>query len=524
MTAWADAVAPLVYLAAIMAAGWWSSRSVKSPDDLFLAGRRLGFGLIGLSLFASNISSTTLIGLSGAAYRSGIAVANYEWMAGIVLLFAAMFLIPVYLRTRCRTVPEYLELRYSLGIRRYVSAWMIGLSILVDTAGSLFAGALVLQVFVPGMPLWPAVIALGVFAGLYTMVGGLRAVMLTDAIQAVILLVGSSLIAFAVFSAFDFSWSKAVAGLPDGHLSLVRPASDPDMPWTGLLLGVPILGLYYWSMNHYISQRFFAAASEDQARWGATLAAALKLLPLFIMVLPGALALNLFPDLPSGDRVFPTLVKELLPVGVRGIVLAAILAAIMSTIDSTINAASALVHYDFLNAARTSEPGATPSPGQLAGARGLTLVFMVIAIGWAPVIENFPGLFAYLQQMFAIAVPPFVVVYVLGLWWHRGTAAGAWACLLTGHALGIAFLVAGQLGHWPLHFLETAGLTTGLCALVHGLVSRAGKQAEPTVEAPSTAWSTDMLAMQGVYPWRFDYRLQSLAILALVAVILAVFN
>lgn len=523
MLNWIDTFVPLVYLAIISGVAWWSSRRVESADDLFLAGRGLGFGLVGLSLFASNISSTTLIGLSGAAYTSGIAVANYELMAGVVLLFAAVFLIPVYLRTHCRTVPEYLQLRYSPRIRKYVSAWMIALSILVDTAGSLYAGALVLQVFLPDLPLWPAVFFLGVFAGVYTIFGGLRAVMLTDAIQAAILLIGSAIISVTVFAAFDFSWSAATARLPDGHLSLLKPMSDSDMPWTGLLFGVPILGLYYWSMNHYISQRFLAAASEDHARWGATLAASLKLLPLFLMVLPGAMAVSLFPDLPSGDQVFPTLVKELLPVGLRGIVLAAILAAIMSTIDSTINAASALVHYDFLERSSDNPPTDLSAPKQLFRARGLTLGFMMVAIVWAPVIANFPNLFFYLQQMFAVAVPPFVVVYILGLWWCSGTSSGAWVCLLAGHGLGIILLVVDQMGYWPLHFLETAGLTTIICALVYVIGSRLGIKTQHPNDT-STFWSIKMLPMSRRYPWFLDYRAQLLMILLALVIILFIFR
>ena len=528
---WLDGIIPVVYLAVIVFAAWASSRRVNSAEDLFLAGRNLGFGVIGLSLFASNISSTTLIGLSGAAYTSGIAVANYEWMASVVMVFAAVFLIPVYLRNGCRTVPEFLGLRYSQGIRRYVSAWMIGLSVLVDTAGSLFAGALVLQVLVPGLHLWPVVIGLGLFAGFYTVVGGLRAVMITDALQAVILIAGSTVIAFMVFQRFDFSWAAATAHLPEGHLSLVRPADDPSMPWTGLLVGVPILGLYYWSMNHYISQRFFAAKSEDHARWGAVIAAALKLLPLFIMVLPGALAIGLYPALTSGDQVFPTLVKDLLPVGLRGLVLAAVLAAIMSTIDSTINAASALVHYDFLNAAPNRNPESattredTVVPGgknDLPRARLLTVIFMVAAIAWAPVIQGFPGLFAYLQQMFSVAVPPFVVVYCVGLGWRRASSRAAWWCLLTGHGLGIGFVIASQYGLWRLHFLETAGLTTAICLFVLLVASR-GRESTPTANVQAELWSPAMLAMSKPYGFLKDYRSQLAVLIGLTALMVIAF-
>lgn len=518
---WLDGLIPLIYLVAIVWVAWASSRRVKTPEDLFLAGRGLGFGVIGLSLFASNVSSTTLIGLSGAAYTSGIAVANYEWMAAVVMVFAAVFLIPVYLRNRCRTVPEFLGLRYSLGIRRYVSAWMIGLSVLVDTAGSLFAGALVLQVLVPGLPLWPVVIGLGLFAGLYTVVGGLRAVMITDALQAIVLIAGSSVIAWMVFKQFDFSWAAATTNLPEGHLSLVRPASDPSMPWTGLLVGVPILGLYYWSMNHYISQRFFAAKSEDHARWGAILAAALKLLPLFIMVLPGAMALSLYPSLSSGDQVFPTLVKDLLPIGLRGLVLAALLAAIMSTIDSTINAASALVHYDFI-ANHANRSSAHQGHAGLPRARLLTLIFMMIAIAWAPVIQGFPGLFAYLQQMFAVAVPPFVVVYFLGLGWKQANARSAWWCLILGHGLGLGFVVATQYQLWTLHFLETAGLTTALCLLVQLVVARVGA-AEEAAPKNVVLWSKTMLPMTKSYGFLKDYRSQIIVLLVLTAAMVGAF-
>jgi SSS family solute:Na+ symporter len=526
---WSDLLIPGAYLLALLFVVWSSSRRVRSPDDLFIAGRSLGFGVIGLSLFASNISSTTLIGLSGAAYSSGISVANYEWMAAVVMLFTAVFLIPVYLRNRCRTVPEFLGLRYGLGVRRYVSAWMIGLSLLVDTAGSLFAGAIVLQVFVPGLPLWPVVIGLGLVSGLYTVIGGLRAVMMTDALQALILIAGSAAIAYMVFQQFDFSWAAATANLPADHLSLVRPADDPSMPWTGLVLGVPILGLYYWGMNHYISQRFFAARSEDHARWGAILAAALKLLPVFIMVLPGAMAVSLYPSLTSGDQVFPTLVRDLLPIGIRGLVIAALLAAIMSTIDSTINAASALVHYDFLNPERECSTSVQQAQSrteqrssELPRARVLTIAFMLIAILWAPVIEGFPGLFHYLQQMFAVAAPPFVVLYCLGLSSRGVTERSAWRCLLVGHGLGIVLMVMAQLDAWPLHFLETAGLTTMICFAVQALASRGGHQRKTRPEG-ALLWSRSMLPMSKNYGPTRDYRCWMVVLLGATAALLASF-
>jgi len=513
---WRDALIPLLYLVLVGGIGIHASRRTQTLDDLFLAGRGLGFGVIGLSLFASNISSTTLVGLAGAAYGSGIAVVNYEWMAGVVLLFAALFLVPVYLRNRCRTVPEFLGQRFGESCRRYVSAIMIALSILVDTAGSLYAGALVLQVFVPGLSLAATVVALGLFAGLYTTFGGLRAVMLTDALQALILLLGSTVIAVSLFSLFDYSWESVRAALPSERLSLIRPASDPDMPWTGLLFGVPVLGLYYWSMNHYITQRFFAARSEDQARWGAVLAALLKLTPLFIMVLPGAMAAAVFPGLERGDQVFPTLVRELLPAGLRGLVLAGLLAAIMSTIDSTLNAASAMVSYDFL---RLDDVG-DDAVRRVRVARTVTLAFMLLAILWAPMIGEFPGLFAYLQQMFAVAVPPVVAVYLLGLFWRGAGRRSALATLALGHLAGVALLMASRAGLWPLHFLETAGLVTLACLLFMAL----GSRLFDTPAGAGRSWQAGMLSMSRRFPWWADYRWQMAGILALTLAMVVVFR
>lgn len=454
------------YAAIVIWLGWRSTARTHSTDDLFLAARGLGAGVIGLSLFASNISSTTLIGLAGAAYDSGLAVVNYEWMAAIVLLFAAFVLVPTYLRNSLRTVPEYVGEKFGEFARRYVAAFMIGLSILVDTAGSLFAGAIVITTLVPELTLWPTLLGLALFAGVYTIAGGLRAVMLTDVLQAGALILSSVAITAIVLAQFDFSWSRIVAELPADRLSLVRPADDPDMPWTGLLTGVPILGLYYWTMNHYIAQRFFAARDLGTAQRGALLAAALKLLPLFIMVLPGALAVSLFPGLERGDEVYPTLVRELLPAGLRGLAIAGLIAALMSTIDSTLNAASAMISYDFLHLDR--RPGAAARQ-PLRIARGITAILLVVAVAWAPVISSFPGLFSYLQQMFAVAAPPIAAVILLATLGLRLAPGAAIAAMIAGHLLGIALAALAQAGHWPLHFLETAGVvfvTSGAIGLL----------------------------------------------------------
>src|SRR5210317_753837 len=322
-----------VYFLLVFAIGFRMARRTHSADDLFLAGRRLGWVPIGLSLFASNISSTTMIGLAGAAYTWGIAVANYEWMAAPILVVFALFLVPLYLNARIGTVPEFLEYRYDRHVRRYFSLLTIVANIVVDTAGTLFAGAIVLTVFMPGLDLFSAAL-------------WLAAVVYTDVLQAVILLAGSAVVTVLAFAQLDFSWASLVAQTPPAHLSLMLPLADENLPWLGTLVGVPILGFYFWCTNQFIVQRVLGARSVADARRGALFAGLLKLPVLFLMVLPGVMASVFLPGLEQGDQVFPALIGKLLPTGLAGLVIAALVAALMSSIDSTLNSAATLVTLD----------------------------------------------------------------------------------------------------------------------------------------------------------------------------------
>ena len=496
-----------VYLVAVLVIGFMVSHKATSGDELFLAGRSLGFVAIGLSLFASNISSTTLIGVAGAAYSSGISVAHYELWAALILVVMALFTIPVFLRNRLTTIPEYLGRRFGRTTRLYVSALTIFLSIFVDTAGSVYAGVLVLQVFVPGIPFLPACIGLAVFAGIYTAAGGLRGVVYTDMLQAIVLIVGCCAITWEVFAQFGFSWSRALASVPASHLSLIRPASDPNLPWTGVLIGLPILGFYYWGTNQYIMQRALGARSIDHARWGAMLAAALKLLPLFIMALPGAIAFSLLPGLQNGDQVFPELVRHFLPVGITGLVLSGLLAAIMSTIDSTLNSAATLVMYDFAGAdSQDWSPQKTVRLGRI-----VTGIFILIAAFWPLVIRDFPGLFNYIQQVFSYAVPPMVAIFLLGIFWRRMNGAGALVTMVFGHGLGAGLLAVrswmaatGMRDPLP-HFTIVAGLTTLLCMLVGAGVSLATAP-PPAERLGATLWQRSDTTVTAGTPLLLDYR------------------
>ena len=232
------------YFVATVAFGIAISRRQETAEDFFLAGRTMPWWIVGLSLFASNISSTTLVGLAAEGYASGIAVFNYEWMASVVLVFFIVFILPSILRAQVFTMPELLERRFNTGARIYFSLLTLFLNIVVDTAGSLYAGGLLVQVIWPGASLWISIPVLAIVAGLYTSIGGLKAVMVTDALQAAILLIGSVMITGFAFSAAG-GWNEVINSVPAERLSLIRPLDDPNMPWLGLVVGVPLLGFYF---------------------------------------------------------------------------------------------------------------------------------------------------------------------------------------------------------------------------------------------------------------------------------------
>ncbi|MBL8466306.1 SLC5 family protein [Methyloversatilis discipulorum] len=456
-----DFIVIAAYLLVTVIVGIAVTRADPDADELFLAGRSLGPLAIGLSLFASNISSTTLIGLPGAAYSNGIAVANYEWMAALVLVFTAVFVLPAFIGGRLVTVPELLERRFDARLRRYLSATSIFLSLALDTAGSLYAGALILSQLLPGLSLGAGCAGLALFAGLYTAAGGLRAVVYTDVLQATVLLVGAAVMSWVVFGQFDHSWSQLSAAVAPDRLSLIRPLDDPALPWLGTLIGLPVLGFYYWTMNQYVAQRLLGARDLRAAGQGALLAATLKLLPLFLMVMPGVMAAVLLPGLDRPDTVFVQLIAHYAPAGLAGLMVAGLIAAMMSSVDSALNSASTLLISDFV---QPRHPALSPRQMARLG-RVATLVFMLLAALWAPQIAHFPGLFAYLQQAFAYVTPPLVAVFVLALWGRSIGSSAALRALLTGHAISAAAFVASAAGMFALHFTIVAGLLFALTLL-----------------------------------------------------------
>jgi SSS family solute:Na+ symporter len=519
----ADVAVIALYIAGIVLTGLWVSRQPAGAERYFLASRESTWPVVGLSLLASNISSTTLVGLAGAAYVIGISVYNYEWMAGVVLVLFSVFVLPIILKSQVYTMPEYLGRRYDSATRSYFAALTLFLNIVVDTAGTLYGGSLIFKLVYPEAPLVWIVAAIAVAAGVYTIAGGLRAVILTEVVQAVVLLAAACAIAWFAFDRAG-GWEQVMTSVPAEKLSLIRPLDDPGVPWLGLVLGVPILGFYFWCTNQFMVQRILSAKSVDHGRWGSLFAGLLKLPVLYLMVLPGTAAILLYPDLANGDLVYPTLVFDLLPVGVVGLVVAGFLAAIMSSIASTFNSAATLFTMDFVRRWRPDLGGAA----LVRTGRLTTLGFMLLAILWAPQIERFGSLWQYLQAILAYAVPPVVVLFVGGVLWPRANASGARWTIATGLVLGaMLFALNAVLGIIDLHFLYVAPLLLALCAAA--LVVGSRRAPAPAAAAVATLlwrpqlWRAETAALAGVPAWR-NYRAQSVALLALTAAVVVAFR
>lgn len=514
---WPDYVTIAVYFLITAAIGFSVSRRKTTSEDLFLAGRSLGPAAVGFSLFASNISSDTLVGLPGAAYRTGISAANYEWMAGLVLIFALFMVLPALMRSKAQTMPELMGSRFDRRMRLYLSAITLFLSIVLDTAGTLYAGSLITITFLPQLNMTEVCYAIALFAAVYTAAGGLRAVVYTDFMQAIVLLFGSGCLAYIVFGKFDYSWAKVTAEIPHDKLSLIRPIDDPGVPWLGLLTGLPIVGFYYWTMNQYVIQRVFGARDLTAAGRASLIAATLKLLPLFLMVLPGAMAIKLLPDLEHADQVFPRMVAEFTPTGLTGLIVAGIIAALMSTCSSTLNSAATLITLDFVQPRKPNW-----SSEKLAWfGRITTIVVALIAATWAPMIQHFSGLWAYLQQIFAFVASPLVAVFLFGLLSTRLGSRAAFRGLVSGHVFS-ALLFVPFLKDWvPIHFTIVGGVIFAATVLLTAMWAWIlGDEDRPAADDARVA----VFARQGLEHITLDVKIGAFTIVSVIAVILYVFR
>ncbi len=511
------------YLLFVTLLGFYFGSKHKDAEDYFLAGRNLTWPIIGFSLFASNMSSNSLVGLAGAGYKDGFSVYSYEWMAVVILIIFAVFFLPFYLKNKVFTIPEYLEKRYSYIVRAYASGIAIILNVLVDIAATLYAGGLVIQLIFPGFALWQIILGLAIIAGIYTVAGGLSSVMYTDAIQAVILIFGSTLITIYAYHAAG-GWDAVYAITESSHFDIVKPIDDEVLPWPSLFTGVLIIGFYFWGTNQYITQRTLASRSLREGQWGALFAGFLKLSILFIMIFPGAFARVLYPDMTDMDMVYPTMLFDLLPTGVLGIVLAGLIAAMMSSLDSGLNSVSTLITMDFYE---KINPSANSNKLMWIG-RGITVIVMILAVLWAPQIGSFEKLWDYLQNTLAWFCPPVVALFVMGIFFKKVNNTGAILSISIGLliTIGLIFMeINGQSESLP-NFLYVAGVHFGICCalLVGGSFFGIKK---PEAELAQLVWTTDAFKEDvrslDALPWYKNYIYQSIALVVCLIIILLIY-
>jgi SSS family solute:Na+ symporter len=472
------------YFTLLLGLTWWSIRKNRdTADDYFLAGRNLGWLIVGASIFASNIGSEHLVGLAGSGATSGVALAHYELHAWCLLVLGWV-LVPFYVRSRVYTMPEFLERRFSASARWVLSLISLVAYVLTKIAVGIFAGGVVFGTLLPELHVqiagasfnafWVGSVLVVLLTGLYTVLGGMRAVAYTEAVQTFILVLGSLLLTMFGLQKLG-GWGELRAALDPDMFNLWKPLIpagvegtwapvketgrmawyfNTNYPWLGMLFCAPIIGLWYWCTDQYIVQRTLGAPNETEARRGTIFAAFLKLLPVFIFIIPGMIAVALartgrasglesLVD-PNGHTVasaaqaaFPLMVQSVMPVGLRGVVVAGLLAALMSSLAGVFNACSTLFTIDFYQKFRPAS-----SQHQLVWVgRVATTVMVVIGLAWIPVIQGARGLYEYLQGMQAYLAPPIFAVFFFGVFMKRLNGAGCLAALISGFILGVIRLL-----------------------------------------------------------------------------------
>ena len=518
-----DLVTFVLFLGAVIFVSLRASRGRRTAEGYFLAGRNLGGWAIGMSLVATNISTEHFVGMSGSAATDiGLAIASYEWTAAAALIVIGWFLLPRYLKSGVFTMPEFLERRYDRGARTILAALLTAATVFVAMATVLYAGAVALNAIF-GVPeflanllrLSPDAAALaatllgvwgiGLLASVYTIYGGLKAVVWSDFIQGIVILAGGAMVlwlGFAALGGADGVLAGAARFLAENQdrLHTVLPADHPEVPWTAVFIGgLWIAQFFYWGVNQFIIQRTLAARSLAEGQRGILFAAWLKILVPFLICFPGILAVQLYGDqIAHPDQAYPVLVRELLPPALRGVLLAALAGAIMSSFNSMLNSASTMyaldVHHRLF---RRRGPAGAEGASSVRIARVASTVFVIAACLWAPLIGGFPGVFRYIQTVWGFVTPGIVAVFFAGVVSTRVPAFAARAGLLAGI---------------PLY----AALRLGCLILVGGLAFAAWRWPRTDTAGPSApVTGVDLAPLPGVF-WKGGVALAAIAAIYLI--------
>ncbi len=448
---WIDLVAFVAFIVFVVTVSMVASRRQKTGRDYFLAGRGLSWWLIGFSLIASNISTEHFVGMAGRGYDLGMAIASYEWMAAVTLVIVGIFFLPRFLRAGIYTIPEYLEYRYGVAARTLMSAYMMLAYVFVALATVLYSGALALNAIF-GLDTTLGIWLIGILAGIYTIYGGLRAVVWSDLIQGIALLAGGILVTLLALD--RVGGVGAFMELGADKLHTILPADHPEMPWVAVFIGgLWIPNLFYWGLNQFITQRTLAARSLRDGQRGIMLAASIKLIIPFIIVFPGIMAADLFADqIATGDQAYPVLIRELLPAGLSGLMFAALFGAVMSTLDSLLNSAATIFTMDLYG--RHINRGAD-SERLIRTGRITTGVLVLAGCLWAPVVASAGSVFTYIQMFWGFISPGIVAVFVVGIIWRKVPQKAAVGAMVLGLPI-----YGGLLWMLPeVAFLHHMGLT-----------------------------------------------------------------
>jgi solute:Na+ symporter, SSS family len=470
------------YLVAILIIGISATRKTKVTSSVyFLAGRSLPWPMVGASLFASNISTIHLVGLMAVGYNEGLVWGNFEWMAVLTLILLSLVFAPFYFKSRISTLPEFLERRYSPASRSFLAFMAIMAALFMHIGMSLYAGAAVFQQFF-GIDVVASIIIISVIVSIYTVLGGLKAVVVTETIQTPILLLGACIVTVLAILALPahgiHSFEQFRAAVKPNQLSMLQTSSQVGLNWYAVLLGYPILGIWYWCTDQTIVQRVLGARTQHDAQLGPIFAGFLKILPVFVLVLPGVIAYVLFKDIigSNANQTLPVLINQLVPTGLRGLISAAVLAALMSAVSAALNSSGTLVAVDIVKRMRPR----TSDRAQVRIGRISSVTVMLLAMLWSTQGGKYSSIFEACNAIASYLAPPITTVFLFGVFWRRGTKEASLAALSLGFLMGAASFILDLpvfgvekiiTQRWGVPFMMQAWWSFCACSVFYVIVS-----------------------------------------------------
>lgn len=540
-----DLAISIGYFLTIVAIGlWYGTRRKNNSTEYFLAGKSLNWQMIGLALFATNISCLHLVSLAQSGFDSGLLNGNFEWMAAFTLILLALFFVPFYIKSGVATLPDFLEKRYNKACRDWLAIISIVSAVIIHIAFSLLSGGIVLQTLF-GVDMYISITIIAILTGIYTIVGGLRAVVVTESIQTIVLLLGAVVISVCAWQKMS-GWQPMTAVLAAKNelskLSMLRPSGDASgMPWYAIFLGYPVLGIWYWCADQTIVQRILGAKDENHARIGALFCGFIKILPVFIFVLPGLFAYTLSQkgllDVSSvtsidaagkvvvnSKGIYTLMITQLVPTGLVGILVAALLSGLMSQIAGALNSISTLVSYDLYQRFKPEASDAElVKTGRIAAG-----VAIVASIALLPLLNSYESIFNGINDIIAHIAPPITCVFVLGIFWKKASAKSAQFTLWLGSVLGISVFALNKLipnnplGGIP--FMMMAFYLCCVCMLFQVVLSYIFP-VQHNVESDTLYWKSFSEPLQGV-AWKGigNYKVLSFLLLAIMGVLYVFFH